>query len=332
MRRRGAVALATLAAPAMVGALALGACNGAPTGIGEPIYVYGAQFIPGPLPGGPPVDGGTVGDSGVDPQVTAVSTPAIGIRPGEAGRSMTGDVTPDATAIAVRWQDAGTGYWVFPPGPVDDSALPDLGWSMTFDTGYDLPTGQQNLAFAALDATGDAGTQFFLQMCVGSILPDNYNACYPALPPVAVLSLSWDEPVDLDLQLQTPSGAVVDIEHPTTNASPDAGIGPGVGVLDMDSDANCTPDHVNREDIVWNTGTPEAGTYLVYANLFSACGQSSVRFTASLWVAEPVGDGGTSLVEVLSVPGELLAIDANGGSGLGLYLTSFTFPFSDGGT
>jgi hypothetical protein len=312
-------------------ALASSSCDGAPTGIGEPIYVYGAQFIPGPLPGLPQTDGGL--DAGVNPQVTSVSTPSIGLRPGEAGRSMTGDVTPDATSIAVRFQDAGTGYWVFSPGPPDTNALPDLGWSLTFDTGYDLPTGQQNLAFAALDATGAAGTQYLLPMCVGSILPDNYNACFPSdKPPVAVLSLSWDEPVDLDLQLQTPSGVLVDIEHPTTSASADGGVGSGVGVLDMDSDANCSPDHVNREDIVWQTGTPEPGTYLVYANLFSSCGQPAVRFTASLYVSAPTGDAGTSLVEVLSVPGELLAVDETGGAGLGLYLTSFTFPFPDGGT
>jgi hypothetical protein len=325
-----------LAAPATivgVAALAVSACDGAPTGIGEPIYVYGAQFVPGPLPGLPQPDGGAGGDAGVDPQVTAVSTPSIGLRPGEAGRSMTGDVTPDATSIAVRFLDAGTGYWVFLPGPPDESAVPDLGFSMTFDTGYDLPTGQQNLAFAALDATGDAGTQYLLPMCVGSTIPDDYNACFPSnAPPVAVLSLSWDEPVDLDLQLQTPDGVLVNIDHPTTSASPDAGVGPGVGVLDMDSDASCSPDHVNREDIVWQKGTPEPGTYLVYANLFSSCGQPAVRFTASLYVAEPVGDGRTSLVQVLSVPGELLAVDENGGAGLGLYLTSFTFPLSDGGT
>ena len=166
-------------------------------------------------------------------------------------------------------------------------------------------------------------------MCVDGTVPDNYNACNVTLaPPAAVLSLAWDTPVDLDLELQTPSGVLVSPKHPSTNVGTDAGAGPGPGdgVLDRDSDSNCTPDHVNREDIVWKTA-PATGTYLVYADLFSACGQPSVRFTATLYVAQPT-DGGSALVQALQTSGELLAVDANGGAGLGLYLASFSFPFS----
>jgi hypothetical protein len=304
-------------------ALALAACSTTPTGIGEPIFVYGAQFYPGPLPGSPEPDAG----AGVNPQVTSIITPFIGFRPGEAGRSLTGDVTGDATSVAVRFADYGTGYWVFLPGPPDTNAPGDLTWSMTFDLGYSVPPGMTTLNFAALDATGASGSQYDLPICVGATIPDNYNACGVAnKPPAAVLSLSWDTPVDLDLELETPSGVLVDPDHPTTSNGADGGVGPNDGVLDQSGDANCVPDHVNREDIVWQE-TPEPGTYLVYADLFSACGQSSVRFTATLYVAEPV-DGGSTLTQKLQASGELLAIDANGGAGLGLYLTSFTLPFS----
>ncbi len=93
------------------------------------------------------------------------------------------------------------------------------------------------------------------------------------------------------------------------------------------SAANCVANEQNREDIVWQ-GTPAPGQYLAYANLFSACSQSSVRFTLSLYVAEPTGDGGTekALQLKLQQSGELLAVQANGGAGPGLYVAAFTFP------
>jgi hypothetical protein len=303
--------------------LTLTRCDAEPTGIGEPLFVYGAQFYPGRLPGSPPPDGGTP----LSPDVTSILSPYSGFTPGEAGRSMTGDVTDNASSVAVRFRDYGTGYWVFLPGPPDTNAPGSLSWSMTFDLAYNVPPGLTSLRFASLDSAGASGSQYDLPVCVDAVIPDNYNACNVALaPPAAVLSLAWDTPVDLDLELQTPSGVLINPKHPTTSASVDGGVEPGDGVLDRDSDANCLPDYVNREDIVWKTA-PTPGTYLVYADLFSACGQSSVRFTATLYVAQPV-DGGSALVQRLQVAGELLAIDANGGAGLGLYLESFTFPLS----
>jgi hypothetical protein len=141
-----------------------------------------------------------------------------------------------------------------------------------------------------------------------------------------VISLSWDAPVDLDLQVVTPSGVVVSPKHVTTSANADAGVGAGAGALDRDSDANCVPDGLDREDLVWSKAAPAPGLYLAYASLFSACGQPSVRFTLSLYVAEPV-DGGHTLARKLQTSGELLSTDANGGTGLGLYVAAITFPF-----
>jgi hypothetical protein len=301
-------------------ALALAGCSTQPTGAGEPIVVYGGTFFPGPLPGSPPPDGGTP----TAPDVTDVQSLDDVFKPGQAGRSMSGDVTDDASAIAVRFPDLGTGYWVVVPGAPDPNAPGSLSWTMTFDVGYGLPTGLNTLSFAAVSASGASGSQLELPVCIDTIFPDNLNACDVSLkPPAAVLSLAWDTPVDLDLQLVTPSGVVVSPEHPTTSV--DGGTGPDVGELDMDSAANCAPSAVNREDIVWQ-GAPDPGQYLAYANLFSACGQESVRFTLTLYLAEPV-DGGSALQPQLTTSGELLAADANGGVGLGLYLTAFSFPY-----
>ena len=115
-------------------------------------------------------------------------------------------------------------------------------------------------------------------------------------------------------------------KHPSTGPLGDAGVLPGDGALDRDSDADCVADGRNREDVVWKQA-PVAGTYLAYANLASACGKQAVRFTLTLYVAEPV-DGGQALVPVLTQAGEVLAVQANGGTALGLYVADFSFPLS----
>jgi hypothetical protein len=304
--------------------LASAGCSSQPSlsGIGEPLFVYGATFVSGPLPGSPPLDGGTEGA----PHVTAVNAANAILHLGQAGVSHSGDVTDDATAVAVRFPDAGTGYWLFVPGPPDTTSPGALSWSMTMDVGYTEPLGLQTLRFAAVNAAGASGTETDLPVCMDSLVPDNLNACSAGIaPPAAVLSLAWDTPVDLDLELVTPSGVVVSPKHTSTSAS--NARGPSDGVLDRDSDADCVPDHVNREDIVWQHA-PAPGQYLAYANLFSACGEASVRFTLTLYVAEPI-DGGKdmALQQKLQQSGELLAVQASGGVGMGLYVAAFSFPF-----
>ena len=162
-------------------------------------------------------------------------------------------------------------------------------------------------------------------------MPDNLNICDPKRdPPAVVLSLSWDTPVNLDLLVQTPSGAV--IGDTTTTATDDAGTGSSGsgtgsnGVLDRDSNRNCVIDNIDREDIVWQS-KPATGTYAVWVDLYSACGQPSVTFTVSLWLAEPQPDGTQRLVQQQPplANGLLTADQANGGSSPGLYVGDFVF-------
>lgn len=304
-------------------------CSGgesAPTGFGEPLRVIGGAFKSGPLPGSPPIDAGEP----QKPNVTAINSANNILWPGQAAKALTGLVTDDAYAVAMRFPDLGTGYWLVVPGAPDPTAPGALTWAASFDLAHDVPPGLHSLRFAAVREDGTAGTQSDLNICVSGPVPDNLNACDPTLaPPKAVLSLTWDTDVDLDLVLVTPSGQVVDPKHRTTAAVVDGGVMPDPmkdAVLDRDSNGNCALDRIRRESIVWQ-GEPAPGQYLVYASLFSACGQQAVRFTATLHRAEALpNDGGSSLVEKLSVSGELLAIDAHGGADHGLYLTGFSFP------
>ena len=160
--------VAALAAPAMVVVSTLSACDErAPTGIREPIYVYGAQFIPRtrcPNPCRRRLRAGIGQGPAGDCSLHAVHRPPA--RQGGAEHDRRRDPGRERCRRALP-VDAGTGYWVFLPGPTppDERGPQPRSSSMTFDTGDDLPTGQQNLAFAALGATGDAGTQYLLPMC-----------------------------------------------------------------------------------------------------------------------------------------------------------------------
>ena len=299
------------------------------TEIEEPLRVESAQFIPGTLPGIAVTDSSEVNpDAGVNPQVTDVNVANTAIAQGEQGLVFSGHTTADAQTVAVRFADLGTGYWVVPvggPDPSDDN-LPT--WQLTADFGRDLAPGNHDLVFTALTATGASGTQNPIEVCLDTPVPDNLNVCVPRRPPpAAILSLSWDTPVDLDLVIRTPSGVVVGGGNVTGVPSADGGAGASTpasdGVVDRESNRNCVIDDIDRQDIVWQT-TPPPGTYEVWVNLFNACHQASVTFNVALWLAE-TGDGGTKrLVQQPPLAsGELLAAQANGGSNPGLFVGEF---------
>jgi hypothetical protein len=311
-----------------VGVLAIATgCNGEQaspnTGIGEPVRIESAQFVAGALPGSPEADSST--GNGVNPQVPDVNVANTAIAQGELGLVFSGHTTVDAQAVGVRFADMGTGYWVVPVGAPDPSDNGLLTWQASADFGRNLPPGFHDLVFAAIAPNGSSGTQSDLSVCIDLPVPDNLNICVPKRPPpAAVLSLSWDSPVDLDLIVQTPSGAVIGGEGAAI--APDAG-GTGNesnGVLDRDSNRDCVIDNIDREDVVWKS-SPPSGDYLVWVDLFSACGKPTASFTVSLWLAETQADGTQRLVQQMPpfAVGVLAAGQANGGSGPGLYVGDF---------
>jgi hypothetical protein len=315
----------------LAGALILAAsCTGEQTspdtGIGEPLRIESGQFVPGSLPGSPQLAADASPDAGVDPQVTDVNVANTAIEPGELGLVFSGHATTDTQTVGVRFADMGTGYWVVPVGAPDPTDEGLLTWQASADFGRNLTPGFHDLAFAAISADGSSGTQSDLSVCIDTPVSDNLNICVPKRsPPAAVLSLSWDSPVNLDLIVEDPSGVIV---GGTTASSrpPDAGAAAiaSNGVLDRDSNANCVIDDIDREDIVWQS-TPATGQYQVWVDLFSACGQPAVTFSVSLWLAEAQPDGTQRLVQQVPplATGVLTAEQANGGSGPGLFVGDF---------
>ena len=77
------------------------------------------------------------------------------------------------------------------------------------------------------------------------------------------VSLNWDAPVDLDLHLETPNGE--DIYYGND-------VGTSGGTLDLDSNAGCSLDRVDNENITWDADdAPASGPYTVRVDLWSAC-------------------------------------------------------------
>jgi hypothetical protein len=329
---RPLTAIAALGAVVVSLALSLSACSGAKseTGLGEPLRLRNASFKSGDLPGEPPSPTSTT-----SPLVTSFETASTVVRPGQTEKGLLGRASPDTVAVGLRFADVGSGYWVLPVDGPDPQNNGELVWQTLADFGSDVPAGLHPLRVVAIDGSGHAGVQRELSVCVTPSIPDNLNACQPTTaPPSAVLSLSWDTAVDLDLVVVTPEGRIVDAKHPRTIAPPppgpsssgvDAGVTASVGTFDRDSNGGCAIDGVQRENLVFQA-RPPPGSYLVYASLFDACGQPPVHFRLSLFEPEVTADPKVlHLVESITKKGTLLPLEASGGSTLGTFVTEVTF-------
>jgi hypothetical protein len=313
----------TIALAALLASSCTGEQVSSTNGVTEPFRIESGQFIAGALPGLPPPSASEDAGAGVSPQVEDINVGTGVIEQGEEGLTfIPGHASAGAQTVAVRFGDLGTGYWVVPVGGPDpsDGNLPTYQFKADFGRG--LPPGFHDLLFAAIDADGSSGTQTSLSMCIDTPVPDNLNICSPKTraPPAAVLSLSWNTAVDLDLIVQDPSGATVGGNTATTASGVDGGAEPSVSANPSDG----ILDHIDQEDIVWNSSL-QSGTYEVWVDLFSACHQASVSFTVSLWLAEGQPDGTQRLVQQQPplATGVLTASQANGGSGPGLFVGSF---------
>lgn len=317
--------LASLVAP-------LGACSGEELTIGlrEPIRIPEAQFRQGKLPGSPPLSVDEA-NAGVEPQAPFVFSPSLStpiVHSRESGRSLSGLASRGSRAIGVQLEGLGSGYWLLPTGGADPESGGAVEWRFRAAFGESLPSGLRQLLLAAFDENGRAGTQVGLTLCILPEIPDNGNACDPTnAPPHTVVSLAWNAPVDLDLRVVTPDGKVMTPKHPSTaEQDADGDVDPsadGVGNLDFDSFANCSNSGRRRENLVFQS-RPPSGTYLVYAGLFDACGEPSVGFTVSLHDSiARAGGGGKEPRETYRQAGQLAAVHADGGAGLGTFITSF---------
>jgi hypothetical protein len=313
-------------------------CNGSDSqqiGVSEPYRVAGAQFVRGELPGSPPPDGGpssepSVATQSAPPRITAIMMTTSRVVQGQGAKKITGNASSNTDSVAIRLADVGTGYWVIPITGLPDIANNNqVSWDAPSDFDSSLEPGLHELLAVALDKKGVAGEQFSLSICVDTRVPDNLNICSPTqLPPRAVISLTWDTNVDLDLQVLSTDGRLIDSKHPTSASADEAIALEDQGRIDRDSNANCAIDGLRSEDLVWRNTMPE-GRYGIYVNMFDACKQPSTRFRIEVYTAEPTDknhpDAGEKLKLWYARGGELLDISANGGAARGLFVSEFVF-------
>jgi hypothetical protein len=298
-------------------AFACGQSEPANSGLTEPFQVHGAQFISGPLPGKPPVDGGapmSPGDAGATKfpplTITNVQFAYPFVLPGATGKSVAGRASTDTSAIGVQVQGLGSGYWVFPIGNPDPDfpGQSDFGFSADFNASD--PTGRRQLLAVAIDSNGNAGIQQEAPMCLEQRIPDNLHECLKKnVVPRAVFTLQWDANWDLDLHVVLPNGLDVNPKQPVTVPSEGGPPAQGVGSIDRDSMRACVVDGWREEDLVF-PDNPTKGGYELYVDPFSACGLPAVRF--NMIVSEPGADG--NLHQTFTRSGEFTQMQESGGS------------------
>lgn len=128
------------------------------------------------------------------------------------------------------------------------------------------------------------------------------------------VTLSWDTPTDVDLYVVNPDGQ----EIYYGNRSDSLG-----GQLDLDSNAGCSIDGTNQENIHWPKG--KNGEYVVRVNYWSACGDSESGGLPANWRVTVSGCG----VE-MSKTGSFGPGDASGGgAGAGAEVLRFQAECAD---
>jgi hypothetical protein len=316
-----------LAVASVALALACGQSEPANSGVTEPFQVHGAQFISGPLPGKPPIDGGapmSAGDGGATKfpplTVTNVQFAYPFVLPGATSKSIAGRASSDTAAIGVKIQGLGSGYWVLPIGNPDPDFPGQSDFALSADFNPSDPTGGHQLLAVAIDSSGNAGIQQEAPLCLEQRIPDNLHECIRRnVVPRAVFTLQWDANWDLDLHVIMPNGLEVSPKQPVTVPSEGGAPAPGVGQINRDSMRGCVVDGWREEDLVFPDNPPK-GTYHLYADPFSACGLPAVRF--NMIVSEPGADG--NLHQTYTQSGEFTQIQESGGS-RGLFVFNKTF-------
>lgn len=302
-------------------------CDGGYDGSGrsEPITVRSAVFHEGALP---------VDEGATTPLISYATSVGSVVTQGQGNISYSGLASTDTYSIAVTFPGVSTGYWVVPAGNPDATQGGALSFKTVIDFKPDVPYGLQTLSFSAIDGEGRAGPRYDASVC---ILPDvannNLAACTDSVSPQsAVLSLTWDTNVDLDLVVVAPNGKVVSSKAPTTALPGEDGTyasetlnDPTTGRISRDSNANCVIDSINLESLIF-LDDPPAGDYAVYADLFSDCGQPYANYQLTLFQRTEADDGTQPVVSTDLAYGELLAAQADGGEALGTYVTTVTFP------
>ena len=222
----------------------------------------------------------------------------LGARQYVIGSSFVVLVTPSPTAtflyIGVRRSDPG--YWT-----IDLSAMPkriDGSVLVTVTPNQNTPDSTIRLMVAETDGSSISPTASHTSVRNSTAVGSQYLQ----------VSLNWLHPVDYDLHVEIPEGEDICWANTT---------GANGGALDLDSNAGCSIDNVDNENITWGGVVPTSGNYTIRVNLWSNCAVIEPMPFLLVWTVN-----GVSQVHV----GEMTDLDAYaGGQFDGTIITSFTY-------
>jgi hypothetical protein len=145
-----------------------------------------------------------------------------------------------------------------------DLGSPVLSVDLVITLSQDAPQATLGLVYGAAPAGGPFGT----------MLTQNINMVRVGAGDVQV-SVAWDAPTDVDLHVFDPDSEEIYFAN-TTSASG--------GTLDLDSNAACSIDNINNENITWPIGGAPSGNYSVSLVYWSACSQPQSNYTVTIFV------------------------------------------------
>jgi hypothetical protein len=185
---------------------------------------------------------------------------------------------------------AASGYWRL------DLAAPTTDTFIIVSLSRTLPGSTFTLGYAVGTASGAVGTTATSSQTV------NTTASTGDIQ----VALSWNTQTDVDLHVVDPRGEEVYWANPTSASG---------GRLDLDSNAGCSIDNKNNENIRWPAPAP-VGTYTVRVDYWSNC-----NVTGTTTYSVVVNNGGSSTV----FTGTFAPADADrGAAGAGRLITTFT--------
>jgi uncharacterized protein (TIGR03437 family) len=255
------------------------------------VQVTGGLFVPGSLPA---ASGNTaaVAIASIDKPGALINSGAaqLRIRPS----SVTALNSVSKIRVAVQGAAGASGFYEVLPS-VDQGTL-TLEVARLEKAGSGL-TGAIALLVQLVDRLGNIGQAFTATFNRQDVGTANVK-----------VSLSWDTPTDVDLHLVEPGGEEIFYDHDRSAAG---------GVLDLDSNAGCSIDGVNNENITYLAGrTPPVGEYILRVDFWEDCGGTGANTIVTTTVC------GDTRTFPLRFPANS---DDRGGRGDGIEVTRFRY-------
>jgi len=234
------------------------------------LEVVGGVFLEGPLPD--PTGGAD------DPNIAGIVAPPSLINGGTAEvRVALVDPTQAANISQVLVEVSGAagfaGHWAVPAEVVGDEIVFQVGLDSEFAaptsvadaerflTQTQLQLGATDILVQLVDLLGNVGDQLLQAFGVTTVGSGDVQ-----------VSLSWDTATDVDLHVIEPSGEEIYWDHPSSS---------GGGSLDLDSNAGCSIDNINNENVNYGSGAP-VGEYIVRVDYWSDCGGLPANYTVTV--------------------------------------------------